>query len=189
MKIETRCIRAASLESDGKTLRGYAAVFDSDSEDLGGFIERIEPGAFTRTLESGNDVRALIGHDMNQVIGRRSAGTLRLIEDERGLAIEVDLPDTQAARDLSVLIDRGDINQMSFGFTLPAGGERWDPPAENSSLRQRTLKNIELHEVSVVAIPAYPETSVALRSLRAVQDQSEAARKSAKDMLVRIGKS
>jgi phage head maturation protease len=72
---------------------------------------------------------------------------------------------------------------------LPAGGERWDPPAENSSLRQRTLKDIELHEVSVAAIPAYPETTVALRSLRAVQDQSNAIRQNIRQMLISIGKS
>jgi HK97 family phage prohead protease len=189
MNMEKRVLQA-DLKAEGKTLRGYAAVFNSRSEDLGGFVETILPGAFTRSLEAGSDVRALIGHDMNQVIGRRSAGTLRLAEDERGLAIEIDLPDTQAARDLAVLVERGDINQMSFGFTLPPGGDKWDPPEDGDKLRRRTLKDIEVHEVSVVALPAYADTSVALRSMSQWENRkkSDETRKRINNLLVRIGK-
>jgi HK97 family phage prohead protease len=101
---------------NGKTIAGYAAVFN-DVADIGGsFREIIAPGAFKDTL--GGDVRALVDHDSGRVIGRSTAGTLRLNEDDKGLKVEIDLPDTSDGRDLAVSLTRGDISGMSFGFRV-----------------------------------------------------------------------
>lgn len=144
-------------ENDGK-IRGYAAVFDSLSEDLGGFREKIAKGAFSDTLNA--DVRALWNHDANIVLGRTTAGTLTLREDNHGLAIEIDPPNTQQANDLLISIRRGDVSQMSFGFyTKDDSWEKRD--GENI----RTLRKVELFDVSPVTYPAYSDTSVATRSL------------------------
>jgi len=137
-------------------IRGHAAVFNKLSEDLGGFREKIDPGAFAKTIKSA-DVRALFNHESNYVLGRTKAGTLALEEDERGLYIEIDPPDTQWARDLQVSIRRKDIDQMSFGFLVRK--EAWDK--ENSV---RTLIEVDLIDVSPVTFPAYPQTDVKVRS-------------------------
>jgi HK97 family phage prohead protease len=157
-KLEVR-----SAETGPPRLVGYAAKFDSWSEDLGGFRERIKPGAFDRALAGEHDVRALINHDSNLILGRSRSGTLRLSSDEVGLRMELDLPDTQVARDLSTSIQRGDIDQMSFGFMVDRGGSLWDLDAEPV---ERTITEVsQLLDVSVVTFPAYPQTEVALRSL------------------------
>ena len=109
-------VRRANADSGVTTLRGYAAKFDTLSEPLFGFREKIAPDAFADVLE--NDVRALFNHDPNHVLGRSAAGTLRVQQDEVGLLYEVDLPDTQAARDLVTSIKRGDVSQSSFAFTV-----------------------------------------------------------------------
>jgi uncharacterized protein len=166
-EIERRNGRPAELRivPDGPThLSGYAAVFNSLSEDLGGFRERISPGAFAESLTS-DDIRALFNHDPNFIMGRNRAGTLRLVEDEVGLRIEIDPPDTQACRDLLVSIGRGDVNQMSFGFIVRPNGQTWEKDAEGRVLR--TLNSIRLIDVACVTYPAYPETSVAVRCLDA----------------------
>lgn len=141
-------------------LVGHAAVFNSLSEDLGGFREKIAPGAFKNAI-TGSDVRALFNHDPNFVLGRTISGTLRLSEDEKGLRIENDLPDTQQARDLMVSVGRGDINQMSFGFTV--NKQQWEEDGEG--VVTRTLLDVDLFDVSVVTYPAYPKTDAAIRSL------------------------
>jgi len=163
MSMERRA--GGSISTHGNTAVGYAAVYGPMSEDLGGFREVIDPSAFMRSLKSGADVRALVGHDDSMVIGRLSAGTLRLSSDQRGLMVEINLPNTSYANDLRELLKRGDVSQMSFGFTVAGGGDSWGT-AEGGG-RLRTLKDVDLHEVSIVAMPAYPDTSVALRSLRA----------------------
>ena len=155
-----------SIRKDGKPrLIGHAAVFDTLSEDFGGMWERIAPGAFTRTIKN-DDIRALLNHDSNFVLGRNKSGTLRLHEDGQGLAVEVDLPDTQAARDLTVSTERGDISQMSFGFITR--NQEWD---ESGDVMIRTLKEVELFDVSPVTFPAYPTTDVAVRELREFKDR------------------
>lgn len=163
-------VRAKGTEgAAAKTLVGYAAKYDVWSEDLGGFRERIQPGAFDKAMAEGHDVRALVNHDSNIVLGRTTAGTLRLSTDETGLRMEVDLPETQAARDLAVSVERGDIDQMSFGFMIGPGGSSWDLEATPA---ERTITEVaELLDVSVVTYPAYPQTEVALRAL----DQAKAA--------------
>lgn len=143
----------------GKVARGYAALFNSRTEIGGYFIEVIAPGAFAKTIRT-SDVRALIDHDTGRVIGRTSAGTLRLAEDERGLVAEIDLPDTTDGRDLAVQLDRGDITGMSFGFRVTH--DEWD---ETGAIPVRTIHALDLYEVSAVAFPAYADTTLALRSL------------------------
>ncbi len=148
-------------------LRGHAAVFNQLSEDLGGFREQIAPGAFLEAIEK-DDVRALFNHDPNFVLGRKASGTLRLAEDARGLAIECDPPDTQMVRDLVIEpMRRGDINQMSFGFSMRPNGQDWAKNDDGQIVR--TLKRVRLMDVSPVTFPAYPETDVGVRELRAWQ--------------------
>ena len=175
MQIERRTatVHALKVEQRANTrplLRGHAAVFGQLSEDLGGFREVIEAGAFREAVRL-DDVRALFNHDANLVLGRNRAKTLRLSEDSQGLAIEIDLPDTSCASDLYKLIQRGDVSQMSFGFTLRPNGDAWSKDASGQYIR--TLRNLRLFDVSPVTFPAYPQTdvSVALRSLHAFQQR------------------
>ncbi len=151
---------------DGMTFEGYAAVFNADSSPLP-FIERIAPGAFSKSLKSRNDIKLLWNHDTSLVLGSTRAGTLRLVEDSFGLKAIASLPDTQAGRDASVLLKRGDVSAMSFGFTVPIGGDSWD-----KSGNVRTLNRVSLHEVSLVAFPAYSSTTgtTSVRSLEGAID-------------------
>ena len=137
-------------------ISGYPAVFNSLSVELWGFRERIAPGAFANSM--GDDVRALWNHDTAIVLGRSKAGTLSLAEDNTGLKIEI-LPPASAASYVES-IQRGDVDQMSFGFrTLE---ETWDEDGEGVLIR--TLTKVKLYEVSPVTFPAYPATSVGVRS-------------------------
>ncbi|MCB1510054.1 MAG: HK97 family phage prohead protease [Hyphomicrobiaceae bacterium] len=159
-------VRAAGKGSEPRRLIGYASVFNSPSEDLGGFIEIVKPGAFKRSLESNlTDPLALVHHMPHLVLGRRSAGTLRLAEDDKGLAFEIDLPDTQTARDLAVSVERGDIRGASFAFNVAEDGDRWEVKGD---LAIRELLDVTLHEVTITATPAYPDTEVARRALDTV---------------------
>lgn len=159
-------------DDGGKVARGYAALFNSRAQIGDWFIEELAAGAFTDTLKS-EDVRALIDHDTGRVIGRSGAGTLRLKEDERGLYTEIDLPDTSDGRDLAVQLERGDISGMSFGFRVTK--EEWD---ETGEMPVRTIKAVDLFEVSAVAFPAYADTEIALRSLAdARKERDEVSRK------------
>ncbi|HEY1300868.1 MAG TPA: HK97 family phage prohead protease [Stellaceae bacterium] len=161
--MERRAAVELRAAGDGRTLAGYAAVFNSPSADLGGFVEIIRPGAFTRSLAANSaDPLALVQHRPELVLGRRGAGTLRLAEDGRGLAFEVDLPETQAARDLAVSVMRGDINGASFAFTVPPGGDAW---SVRGDAVMRELRDVDLHEITITPTPAYPDTTVALRAL------------------------
>ena len=145
-------------ETQTRTISGYAAVFNSPTRLWEDLDEVIAPGAFSRAISS-SDVRCLFNHDWSNVLGRTKSGTLRLSEDERGLKFEVDLPDTTVARDLIKSMERGDINQCSFGF-IPTE-ETWD---YNSTPMLRTIHEVELYEVSIVPLPAYEGTEAALRS-------------------------
>jgi HK97 family phage prohead protease len=146
-------------DDESRKIVGYAAVFNQLSSELWGFREKIAPGAFGKTIQE-SDVRALFNHDPNFVLGRSKAGTLDLAEDEIGLAIEIEPPDTQFANDLITSIDRGDVTQMSFGFRTIT--DEWQTVEEEQI---RTLKEVELFDVSPVTFPAYPQTTVGLRSL------------------------
>lgn len=151
--------RVDAKENEPPKMIGHAAMFNSLSEDLGGFREQIAPGAFAGTLQTA-DIRALFNHDSNIVLGRNKAGTLRLSEDNTGLSIEIDPPDTSAARDLIVSMKRGDINQMSFGFRTIS--DAW---AKTNGEWVRTLLEVDLFDVSPVTYPAYSSTDIAVRSM------------------------
>jgi len=172
MQIERRTIELR-VESDdtGEPTKfvGYAAVFNSRT-DLGWYHEEIAPGAFTRAIEENQDVRALINHDANLVLGRTTAGTLTLTEDDHGLRMEIDPPDTTAARDLMTLVERGDVSQCSFGFI--AQKEEWADDDDDGEVRR--LIDCDLFDCSVVTFPAYPDTEVDARSVEQVyRDHNE----------------
>lgn len=152
-------------------LRGVAAVFNSMSDDLGGFRECIAPGAFRLAIAS-SDVRALVNHDPNLVLGRTASGTLKLEETDEGLEFEVELPDTTYARDLMACMQRGDINQCSFAFSVGEDGQSWE---HDGAMWTRTVNVVSrLYDVSPVTYPAYQDTSCAMRSLEKVkQDKTE----------------
>ena len=163
-----RVVRAAGNGDEAKPARieGYAAVFGAESVDLGGFREVIHRGAFVNSLKSA-DVRGLINHDPNLVLGRTRAGTLELREDERGLAFTLYPPDTAAARDLLVSMERGDVDQMSFGFETVR--DRWETD-DRGALRH--LLEAQLFDVSVVTFPAYPQTSAEARAMARDMDSA-----------------
>ena len=152
-----------------KDLVGYSAVFNKEFKTefySWTFIEKIASGAFANALTK-SDTRALFNHDANFVLGRNTSGTLRMSEDKRGLAIEVDLPDTQLVRDLvSAPMKRGDITQMSFAFTVTVQEWRFfdDKPDE------RDIKEVKLFDVSPVTFPALEGTDVALASRSASKE-------------------
>ena len=146
---------AAGVTASGRTLSGYAASYN-DPTAIGGFTERIAPGAFTKSLASGRDVLALLDHRADVLLGRTRSGSLKLSEDAKGLRFELALPDTAAARDVIALAERGDLGGMSFGFV--ATDEAWSGDT-------RELRQVELYEISVVqSWPAYQSTEINLRS-------------------------
>jgi HK97 family phage prohead protease len=144
-------------ETGASTLAGYAAVFGEWSEDLGGFRERIAPGAFEAALTG--DVRALWNHDPAFVLGRTTNGTLRLAEDGRGLRVEIDPPEGSLYAGFLENVRRGDVSQMSFGFSVIEDEKSYGEKGE----RLRLLKEVRLYEVSPVTFPAYPQTAVNVR--------------------------
>jgi len=171
--VETRRITSNDFElrqdqnGDGMSFTGYAAVFNSPSEPLP-FIERIMPGAFSKTLKSRNNVRMYMNHDSSMLLATTKAKTLRLSEDSKGLFVDASLPDTSVGRDLSVLMKRGDVNSMSFGFSVPTGGDYFSDDGMTRELRQ-----IKLFEVSVVTgFPAYTATTATVRSLDALSTRT-----------------
>jgi len=164
--VETRRIHINDFElrqgptGDGMSFTGYAAVFNSDSEPLP-FIERIAPGAFKKSLRSRNTIKMYMNHDSSMLLASTRSKSLRLEEDSKGLLVNADLPDTTVGRDLSILMKRGDVDSMSFGFSVPSGGDKW---SDDGMMRE--LRNVRLHEVSVVTgFPAYKATSASVRSL------------------------
>lgn len=180
----TQTLELRAHDGGGHTLSGYAAVFDAPSQNLGGFVERIAPGAFAKTVQEA-DVRHLLNHDPSAVLGRNRAGTLRLSEDRVGLRYEVDLPDTQTGRDLAALVERGDITGSSFGFRVVGeDGDEWSLTEDGFPLR--TLRQVALSDTSTVTYPAYLSTedddvkaavrSLAVRLDRPVDELVDAAR-------------
>jgi hypothetical protein len=167
-------------DGDGMTFEGYAAVFDSPSEPLP-FIEKIERGAFRTSLRSRNDVKLLWNHDSGSVLGSTRAKTLSLVEDERGLKVTASLPNTSLGRDAAELLKRGDVDSMSFGFTVVK--DSW-----NSEGNERTLKSVRLHEVSIVAFPAYSGTAgtTSVRGLDKVAKRADVNADELADVLLKI---
>lgn len=156
--------RSAQIEvrAKGRRLEGYAALFDVQTTIGGSFTETIKPGAFRRSLTGDLltrvDILALVDHDPSRVLARTRSGTLRLAEDSRGLAFDLDVPETSHGRDVLALAERGDLGGMSFGFTVPHDGDDWRG-------RKRELRQVNLHEISIVqSWPAYDGTIVYARS-------------------------
>jgi len=174
MKREVRTIDITNLQTREATenepikISGYAAVFNSRTKICDFFDEVIAPGAFSRTLFENGDIRALFNHDWANVLGRTKSGTLMLSEDERGLKFEIELPNTTVARDLVESLKRGDINQCSFGF-IPVE-EEWDYSVEPAL---RTLKDVDLFEISIVSLPAYADTEVSLVRSKEIGEEVE----------------
>lgn len=148
-------------DDDNGNIVGYAAVFNSLSEDFGGWREIVRPGAFRKTINEKRDIRALWNHETSYVLGRTLNGSLALREDEQGLRAEIKPPDTQWARDLVTSVRRGDISQMSFGFRVVRDNWREDG---NDTGTLRELLEVELYEVSPVTFPAYGATDVQVRA-------------------------
>jgi HK97 family phage prohead protease len=144
-------------EGDGMSFTGYASVFNSPSEDLGGFIEYVAPGAFKRSLQSRNEVKLLWNHDSGEPLASLRGGTMQLVEDERGLKVTAQLPNTTRGRDVAELLRTNVINTMSFGFNVIR--DAW-----SSDGKTRTLESVRLFEVSVVSFAAYPSTTATVRS-------------------------
>ena len=143
-----------NLDTRGRTVHGYAAVYDVLSEDLGGYREKIAAGAFAGVLDS--DVRALLNHDPNEVLGRTKSGTLRLFDEQRGLRFELDLPDSPIGDNVREAVRRGDLDGASFRFVV--GDEDWHGDV-------RTVTRVEeLHDVTVATYPAYPAAAIELRT-------------------------
>lgn len=179
MKLEKRIfkgeLRIVRRDNEPPQIVGNSAVFETLSDDLGGFREKIERGAFKDAIKG--DVRALFNHDPNMVLGRTTAGTLELEETRDGLAMTVTPPDTQVARDLMTSIERGDITGQSFSFETEV--DEWESVENGPDIR--TLKKIRaVFDVGPVTFPAYPDTDVAIREHRSWQEtQDEVAQKSA----------
>lgn len=164
-------VRADFHDNAPTHIIGYGAVFNSRSENLGGFREVILPEAFNDVLN--DDVRALFNHDQNFVLGRSTAGTLSLSVDEHGLKYDITAPNTQAIRDLVLApMQRGDINQSSFAFTIARDGDDWQE--DDDGVIVRTIHRLKrLYDVSPVTYPAYQSASSTVRSLNAWKEARE----------------
>lgn len=152
---ETRAFDLSQTEvretSDGFRFRGYAAVFNTLSNDLGGFREQVLPGAFSRTLKENTDIRMLFNHDPAKILAR-TPKTMSVHEDTRGLAVDAQIANTTYGRDLAESLSRGDISQMSFRFRVQ--DDEWE---QRDGTTVRSLKDVNLVEVSAVTFPAYNE--------------------------------
>jgi HK97 family phage prohead protease len=183
-KMETRVNPAQfelrELEEGGMTFEGYAAVFNSPSEPLP-FTERIAPGAFKRSLQARNDIKLLWNHDSGSVLGSTRAGTLTMVEDDRGLKVRAELPNTSLGRDTAELIRRGDVDSMSFGFSVIR--DSWD-----ESGNERTLHSVRIHEASIVAFPAYRGTAgtTSVRGLDKIAQRANVDADELADALLKI---
>lgn len=146
-------------------LTGYAAVFNDPttlwSDPHGKVIESIKPGAFARAIAEGQDVRALVDHNSSLLLGRTRSKTLRIWEDDKGLAFELRLPETQVARDLAENIRLGNVSQCSFAFSPFEGGETSKTQERDGLvITEIELTDVDLFDVSIVTYPAYPSTTV-----------------------------
>jgi HK97 family phage prohead protease len=155
-------------EGDGMTFTGYASVFNSSSEDLGGFREFVAPGAFKRSLQARNEIKLLWNHDTSEPLASVRGGSLQLMEDNYGLKVTAKLPNTTRGRDVAELLRSKVIDSMSFGFNVIK--DSW---SNNGAVR--TLESVRLSEVSVVTFPAYQATTAQVRSVAPSIDADELA--------------
>jgi HK97 family phage prohead protease len=155
-------------EDEGMSFTGYASVFNSSSEDLGGFREYVAPGAFKRSLQSRNEIKLLWNHDTNEPLASVRGGSLQLQEDDKGLRVTAKLPNTTRGRDIAELIRSKVIDSMSFGFNVIK--DSWSKDGQT-----RTLESVRLHEVSIVTFPAYAATTAQVRAYRSSIDPDQLA--------------
>lgn len=157
--------RSARVEADERELHGYAIVFNSLSQDLGGFKERIAPVAVDRTMREGANVDALQDHERktSTILGSTDSGLLRQVKDRTGLKVRIQPPDTQYVRDLLTVVKAGLVKGMSFAFRVMPDGQEWD---EDGDTLVRTVTDMVYSEVSVVINPAYLETQISARNLQ-----------------------
>lgn len=172
MEKETRILseplEVREAEDGTRTLVGYGAVFGKFSQDLGGFREIIDPAAFNRTIQNQKDILVTVNHNVDRLLGRTAAGTARVNVDEVGVRYEVDIPDTMDGRDAMTLATRGDLFGSSFTFATVAD----DWAKDEDGRRVRTLKEVRLFELGPVVSPAYLDTTVALRSMDALEEET-----------------
>jgi HK97 family phage prohead protease len=164
-------LRAKDGDEESRTLEGFAAMYEKDSHDLGGFVERIAPGAFKRAFDGQHDVFALADHDHAKRLARQGNGSLRMFDDPKGLRVEIDLPDTTTGRDMLEEVRSGLVAGMSFGFRVKK--DTWEEPDDEAAPYLRTLEDVELFEVSAVGRPAYPDTTIAARGLEVARAQND----------------
>lgn len=155
-------------------IEGHAAVFNKLSVPFFGFIEKIEPGAFSRAIKEKQDVRALVDHDPSKIIGRTKNGTLELRQDKIGLVSRIKPPDTTVGRDVTESIRRGDIDQMSFGFVIRKETIERDGGPDGQDLR--IIQDLDLFDVSPVTFAAYEDTDVGLRQFRSWAESHQESR-------------
>lgn len=175
MTKETRSglpIEVRAKDDGSVVVEGYAATYNNETVIAGMFREVIRPGAFRNAIARGDDVTLNINHNDNFLLARTKSGTLTLTEDEKGLLIrsELDPSDPDVAR-LVPKMKRGDLSEMSFAFSIPEGGQEWTEGADGLDVRE--IRDVMLHDVSVVATPAYGGTSIALRSRDEAKEEAE----------------
>jgi uncharacterized protein len=179
-------LRAVKGDGGAQYLEGRAASYNVLSSEMWGWYERIVPGAFSRAVKDGQDVRHLINHDANLILGRTKSGTLQLTEDDKGLSFRTLVPKTSYASDLVVSVDRGDIDECSFAFVAvnTAWIEEPDPENDKEVMYVRELRDLDLFDISTVTYPAYPETNTELNS-RAARDLPPDAPKALRSRILR----
>jgi len=164
-------MRIVEEEGQRPKIVGYAAVFDSPTSlrfsKVYGFTEKVKRGAFANVLARKADVLGLVNHDPNQRIGRTTAGTLILLEDDKGLRMEATPPDTQVGRDTVEDVRNGNLDGMSFQFRISPGGDKWERGRQGEPELRTLIEIDELYDVGPATFPAYPDTTAAVRSLDA----------------------
>lgn len=159
MNTEIRSFELRVAEDEEFALEGTALSYDTLSPDLGGFFERIQVGAFARSLRANDDVKCLLNHDPNHVLGRRKSGTLALHDETDGLKFRCQLDRNNSThRDVYAMVKRGDVNECSFAFVVAKGGEQFDQIThQGKQIVRRTVTDADLRDVSVVTYPAYSQ--------------------------------
>jgi HK97 family phage prohead protease len=158
LKVEVR------MAADGKSIEGYASVFNSLSHDLGGFREQIKPGAFTRALSESPDILCVVAHDPDKLLGRTASGTCTVEQDEMGLKFRCSMPNTSLGRDMTEMIQRRDITECSFKFSLDPDDDDADAWDERDGYVRRTVNSVaRLYDVTVCRAGAYSATSVKVK--------------------------